>query len=124
MPIVKTVKVLCAAEYSKNNETNVFDKIVYSDRDLKVPELVYLPPPPETIPTLSLWWSLCGQMILRAMSAVALLLVGPPMPDRSKVMTQTKRDTRVLPSCGLGCEVNTTTSEGEKKTPHTHTTHC
>jgi hypothetical protein len=35
-------------------------------------------------------------MILGAMLAVALLLVGPPMPDRSKGMTQTKRDTLVL----------------------------
>ena len=35
-------------------------------------------------------------MILRAMLAVAKLLVGSPMPDRSKVMTQTKRDTLVL----------------------------
>jgi hypothetical protein len=25
-----------------------------------------------------------------------MLLVGPPMPDRSRVMTQTKRDTLVL----------------------------
>jgi hypothetical protein len=30
------------------------------------------------------------------MLAVAYLLVGPPMPDTSKVMTQTKRDTLVL----------------------------
>jgi len=35
-------------------------------------------------------------MILRAMLAVAKLLVGSPMSDRSKVMTQTKRDTLVL----------------------------
>jgi hypothetical protein len=41
-------------------------------------------------------------MILRAMPAVALLLVGPPLPERSKVMTQTKTDTPVLQSRGLG----------------------
>ena len=35
-------------------------------------------------------------MILRAMPAVAWLLVGPPLPERSKMMTQTKRDTPVL----------------------------
>jgi hypothetical protein len=35
-------------------------------------------------------------MIPRAMPAVALLLVGPPLPDRSKVMTHTKRDPLVL----------------------------
>ena len=50
----------------------------------------------EGIPTLMWWWSLCGQMILRAVLVVAWLLVEPPMPDRSKVMTQTKRDTLVL----------------------------
>ena len=31
-----------------------------------------------------------------AMPAVALLLVGPSLPERSKVMTQTKRDTSLL----------------------------
>jgi hypothetical protein len=31
----------------------------------------------------------------------AVLLVGPPMPDRSRVMTQTKRDTLVLQVGGL-----------------------
>ena len=30
------------------------------------------------------------------MPAVAWLLVGPPLPERSKMMTQTKRDTPVL----------------------------
>jgi hypothetical protein len=35
-------------------------------------------------------------MILRPVPAAALLLVGPPMPDRSKVMTQTKKNTPVL----------------------------
>jgi hypothetical protein len=35
-------------------------------------------------------------MIPRAMLAVAYAMVGPPMPDRSRVMTQTKRDTLVL----------------------------
>jgi hypothetical protein len=35
-------------------------------------------------------------MILRAKQAVAKLLAGSPKPDRSKVMTQTKRDTLVL----------------------------
>jgi hypothetical protein len=35
-------------------------------------------------------------MIPRAMPAVALLLEAPPLPDRSKVMTQIKRDTLVL----------------------------
>jgi hypothetical protein len=33
-----------------------------------------------------------------------MLLVGPPMPDRSRVTTQTKRDTLVLQFgvCGVG----------------------
>jgi hypothetical protein len=30
-----------------------------------------------------------------------MLLVGPPIPDRSRVMTQTKRDTLVLHAGGL-----------------------
>jgi hypothetical protein len=37
-----------------------------------------------------------GQSILSATSAVAWLLVGSPMPDKSKVITQTERDTLVL----------------------------
>jgi hypothetical protein len=41
-------------------------------------------------------------MILRAMPAVAYLLAGLPMPDRSKMMTQTKRDTLVLQVGGWG----------------------
>jgi len=52
--------------------------------------------PTEGILTLTQWWGLRGQMILRSMLAVAYLLVGPSMPDRSRVMTQTKRDTLVL----------------------------
>ena len=39
---------------------------------------------------------LSGYMILTAMLAVALLLVGSPMPERSKVMSQVKRGTLVL----------------------------
>jgi len=52
--------------------------------------------PPEGTPTLTQWWGLCHQMILRAMQVVALLLVGPPIADKSRVMTQTKRGTLVL----------------------------
>ena len=37
------------------------------------------------------------------MQAVALLLVGPPLPDRSKESTQTKRDTLVLQVGGWAC---------------------
>jgi len=36
-----------------------------------------------------------------------MLLVGPPMPDRSRVMTQTKRDTLVLQVGGLGVGLTT-----------------
>ena len=49
----------------------------------------------EGIPNLT-WWGLCDQTILGAMLAIVELLIGPPMPDRSKVMTQTKGDTLVL----------------------------
>ena len=48
-------------------------------------------PPPEGITTLTQYGGLCGEIILRAMLVVALLLVGTPMSDRSKVMTQTFR---------------------------------
>jgi hypothetical protein len=41
-------------------------------------------PPPASIPTLRQWWGLRGHMILRAMPAVVLLLVGSPMPNKSK----------------------------------------
>jgi len=39
-------------------------------------------------------------MILRTMPALALLVVAHPMPDKSQVMTQTKRDNLVLPVLG------------------------
>jgi len=35
-------------------------------------------------PYFDIGWGLRGQMILRTMLAVAYLLVGPPMPDRSR----------------------------------------
>jgi hypothetical protein len=41
-------------------------------------------------------------MILRAMLAVAYATVGPSLPDRSRVMTQTKRNTLVLQVRCLG----------------------
>jgi hypothetical protein len=43
-------------------------------------------------------------MILRAKPAVAQLLAGTPMPDRSKVMTQIKRDTLILQFAGWAWE--------------------
>jgi len=49
-------------------------------------------------------------MILRAKPAVAQLLAGSPKPDRSKVMTQTKRDTLVL-QVGVGCGSDNPTPE-------------
>lgn len=52
--------------------------------------------PSAGVPTLTQWWDLRGHMILRTMLTVALLLVGSPMPDGSKVMIQTKGDTLVL----------------------------
>ena len=36
-----------------------------------------------------------------------MLLVGPPMPDRSRMMTQTKRDTLVLQVWGFGVGLTT-----------------
>jgi hypothetical protein len=41
-----------------------------------------------------------------------MLLVGPPIPDRSRVMTQTKRDTLVLQVGGF--DVGLTTPRSEK----------
>ena len=52
--------------------------------------------------TFSQRWSLCGQMIQGAMTAVAYLWEGSSMADRTKVMTQTKRDTLVLQVAGWG----------------------
>lgn len=42
------------------------------------------------------WWGLSGQRALRATPAVAWLPAGSPMSDRSKVMTQWRRDNLVL----------------------------
>jgi hypothetical protein len=50
----------------------------------------------DAIPTLSWEWGLSAPETLRAMLAVAQLLVGPPRPDRSRGRSQTKRDTLVL----------------------------
>jgi len=47
-------------------------------------------------------------MILIAKLAVAYLLAGSPKPDRSKVMTQTKRDTPLPAGWGLVVEFNPT----------------
>jgi hypothetical protein len=40
-----------------------------------------------------------------------MLLVGPPIPDRSRVMTQTKRDTLVLQFGGFGVGLTTPRSK-------------
>jgi hypothetical protein len=53
-------------------------------------------PPTDDIPTLSWWWGLSAPKTLRAMPAVASLLVESPRPDRSRGRSQMKRDTLVL----------------------------
>jgi len=45
-------------------------------------------------------------MVLRATLAVALLVAGPPMPDRSKVMTVVKKGYSGPPCWALGHEAN------------------
>jgi hypothetical protein len=52
--------------------------------------------PADGISTLSWWWDLCAPKILRTMPVVAELLVGAPLPDRSRGRSQMKRDTLVL----------------------------
>jgi hypothetical protein len=52
--------------------------------------------PSDSAPTLSWWLGLSAPETLSAMPAVAYLLVGSPMPDRSRGRSQTKRDTLVL----------------------------
>jgi hypothetical protein len=52
--------------------------------------------PTNGVSTLSCWWSLSVPETLRAMPAVAWLLFGAPVPDRSRGRSQTKRDTLVL----------------------------
>ena len=44
-----------------------------------------------------------------------MLLIGRPMPDRSKLMTQTKRDTLVLQVGGFGVGLTTPLSKKKKK---------
>jgi hypothetical protein len=51
---------------------------------------------------------LSARETLRAIPAVAELLVGAPMPDRSRGRSQTKRDTLVL-QVGVGREANNLT---------------
>jgi hypothetical protein len=52
--------------------------------------------PTDGVSTLSWWWGLSAPETLRAMAAVAQLLVGAPVLDRSRGRNQTKRDTLVL----------------------------
>jgi len=52
--------------------------------------------PPEGVPTLTQWWGFARSYEPESYAGGSLLLVGSPMPDRSKVMTQTKRDTLAL----------------------------
>jgi hypothetical protein len=47
--------------------------------------------PPNGVSNLKWWEGLSGQRIQRAMPDVAKLLVGPPLPDTSMVMTQSKK---------------------------------
>ena len=73
----------------------MYDDLLLCSTCNKYCEIVLLLPP-NGIPALTLCRGLRDQMIPRAMLAVALLLLGSPMPDRSKVMTQTERDVLVL----------------------------
>ena len=59
----------------------------------------YTPFLPEDICT-STQWGLCGHMFLRSMLAVGYATGRAPMPDRSRVMTQKKRDTLILQAWG------------------------
>jgi hypothetical protein len=52
--------------------------------------------PTDGVSPLSWWWGLSAPETLRAMPAVAWLLVEAPMPDRSRGRSQTKRDALVL----------------------------
>ena len=52
--------------------------------------------PSTSNPALMQWWVLGGQIILIAMRVLAQLLVGPTKPDKSEIVTLTKRDTLVL----------------------------
>jgi hypothetical protein len=49
----------------------------------------------------------CAVMILQAMPAVALLLIAPPMPDRSKVITRTKKGYPCPSAKGWGVRLTT-----------------
>ena len=57
---------------------------------------------PDGIVTLLWSWCLRCQRILKVTQAISQLLVLSPVPDKSKVMTQTKRDTLVLHVGGWG----------------------
>jgi hypothetical protein len=51
-------------------------------------------------------------MILRAMLAVEELLVGSPLPDKSKIMTQIKKRYLSTPGWRLGVGLTTSTLKG------------
>ena len=55
--------------------------------------------PPKVSPPCS-GGGLCDSVTRRVMPAVAYLMVGSPMPDRSKGRAQTNRDTLVLQDGG------------------------
>jgi len=63
-------------------------------------------------------------MILITMLAVVQLLAGSPMPDRSKMMIQTKRDTwssRLWVGCGVNnTKIFTKHTKKKRKEPNAH----
>jgi hypothetical protein len=69
--------------------------------------------PTDAIPTLLWWWGLSAPETLRAIPAVAYLLVGLPRLDSSRGKSQTKRDTLVLQvggwALGVGREADNLT---------------
>jgi hypothetical protein len=63
--------------------------------------------PTDGVSTLSWWWGLSAPETLRAMPAVAYLLVESLMLDMSRGRSQTKKDTLVLQVGGLGVRLTT-----------------
>lgn len=87
-------------DIQKNNGANLFDETIYSKRDHKtVPDLIS---PAQKVASLAE----SVAMTLRAMPALSLLLVEPPMQDRSRVMTQTKRRYPRRPAGGWGARLS------------------
>jgi len=97
---IQNIRCCVQLDIQRNNGANLFDETIHSERDHKtVPDLVS---PAQKVASPAEFVA----MTLRAMPVLSLLLVEPPMPNRSRVMTQTKSRYPRRPAGGWGVRLS------------------